>query len=142
MNTPYEQVYESFLSKIVDFDLPKMTDDEFSDYCHGLMESALVKIRPLEHDLLNKDDDLGEFRNELLDAEIETIACHMVAEWITPKIYTTQLTTMFLGTKDEKFNSQANLIAALRTLKEDMLSQAHMLRRDYQYQHSDYMDYE
>lgn len=142
MNTSYEQIYESFLNKVVDFDFPKMTDEEFAGYCHRLMESALVKVRPLENDLSDKDDDLEEFRSELSDTEIEIIACHMVAEWITPKLYTAQLTTMFLGTKDEKFNSQANLIAALRTLKEDMMAQAHTLRRDYQYQHSDYMDYE
>ena len=142
MNTSYEQVYESFLNKVVDFDFPKMTDEEFADYCHGLMSAALVKVRPLKHDLLQKDDEIASFRNELLPEEIEIIACHMAAEWIISKLYNAQLVTMFLGTKDEKFNSQANLIAALKMLKEDMMAQAHMLRRNYQYQRSDYMDYE
>lgn len=136
MNTSYEEIYERFLNKVVDFDFPRMTDDEFNDYCYRLMNAALVKIRPLEHDLFQKDDEIASFRNELLPVEIEVIACHMVAEWVVPKLYNAQLVTMFLGTKDEKFNSQANLIAALRTLRDDMLAQAHMLRRDYQYQHN------
>lgn len=142
MNTSYDQIYESFLNKVVDFDFPKMTDDQFASYCNRLMTAALVKIRPLKHDLFEKDDEIASFRNELLPVEVEIIAYHMVAEWVTQKLYNAQLVTMFLGTKDEKFNSQANLIAALRTLKEDALAQAHILRRDYQYQHSDYMDYE
>lgn len=142
MNTSYEKVYQRFLNKIIDFDLPKMTDDELADYCNKLMISALTRIRPLKNDLSEADDSLGEFLNELLDVEIEIIACHMVAEWVTTRLYNAQLVTMFLGTKDEKFNSQANLIAALRSLKEDQLAQAHMLRRDYQYQNDEYMQYE
>lgn len=140
MNTSYEEVYARFLNKVVDFDFPKMTDDEFSEYCLRLMNAALTKVRPLEHDLFQKDDEVALFRSELLPVEIEIIACYMVAEWIVPKLYNVQLTTMFLGTKDEKFNSQANLITALKTLKDDMLAQAHMLRRDYQFQHSEYME--
>lgn len=142
MNTSYGIVYRTFLSKIVDFDLPPMTDDDLEEYCHRLMVAAIAKIRPLENDLEERSDEDGEFLNELLDVEIEMIACQMVAEWITPKLYNTQLTVMFLGTKDENFNSQANLISALRNMRDDMIATVNVLRRDYQYQHSDYMQYE
>lgn len=142
MGTSYHQIYNRFLNKITDFDLPAMDDTELANYCLKFMQSAILKIRTLSNDLSARNDLTMEFDNELEEIEIEIISCLMVAEWVNQKLYNTQLTVMFLGTKDEKFNSQANMITALKTLRDDMVASAHTLRRDWKYQHDDYMSYE
>ena len=140
MNTSYNKVFLAFLDNVMDFDFPKMSDEELSAYCTRLMNHSIAKIKPLENDLTQKDDLRRMFLCELLDIEIEIIACQMTAEWVSQKLYNTQLVTMFLGTKDEKFNSQANMIAALRGLRDDKLAEAHTLRRDWAYQNSELLE--
>lgn len=142
MGTPYQKVYERFLNQLIDFDLPRMSDSELAAYCLGFMKTAIIHIRPLESNLEARNDSIMEFEEELLEVEIQIIACHMVAEWVGQKLYNSQLVTMFLGTKDEKFNSQANMISALKDLRDVKLAEARTLRRDYQYQHSELMEQE
>lgn len=140
MGTPYQVIYERFLSQITDFDIPKMSDDDLAAYCLGFMKTALIRMRPLENDLEDRNDLVMAFNVELLDVEIEIITYYMIAEWVGQRLYNTQLVTMFMGTKDEKFNSQANMIAALKELRDTKLADARTLRRDYQYQHSELME--
>lgn len=140
MGTPYQIIYERFLRQITDFDIPKLSDDDLADYCFGFMKTALIKMRPLQNDLTNRNDLVMAFNVELLDVEIEILACYMTAEWVGQKLYNSQLVVMFLGTKDEKFNSQANMMTALESLRDRKLAEARTLRRDWQYQHSELME--
>jgi len=140
LGTPYQIIYKRFLDQLTDFDLPRMSDSELAAYCLSFMKSAIVHIRPLESDLEARNDLVMEFEENLLEIEIQIIVCHMVAEWVGQKLYNTQLVTMFLGTKDEKFNSQANMIAALESLRDRKLAEARTLRRDWKYQHSELME--
>lgn len=73
------------------------------------------------------------FSDDLTDLEIEIIASQMVVEWLNNEINNTQLTRMFVGTKDESMASQANHIEKLTTLKEKRRADVSMLIRDYAY---------
>ena len=69
MSTPYSVIYTKFLSKIADYDLPDMSDSELSDYCNNIMESAIVKIPKIEHDLSKRDVINPDLITEIEDAQ-------------------------------------------------------------------------
>ena len=73
------------------------------------------------------------FSADLTSLEIEIIASQMVVEWLNNEINNTQLTRMFVGTKDESMSSQANHIEKLTTLKEKRRADVSMMIRDYAY---------
>lgn len=73
------------------------------------------------------------FTADLTGLEIEIIASQMVVEWINNELNNTQLTRMFVGTKDESMSSQANHIEKLTTLKEKRRADVSMMIRDYAY---------
>ena len=133
MGTSYWKIYNIFLSKITDFDLPHMNDDELLAYCNGLLSSALIKTRKIGHDLNDRDDVICSFNIELTDTECEIIACQMVVEWVERKTNTTQIIHMFTGTKDENMASQANHMKSLMELKDKAKSTVTELIRDEKY---------
>ena len=138
MATSYMEVYNRFLSKVTDYYLFDLSDEETCDYCKGLLKSALADLSNIEADLTNTDDELLQFNEDLSNTEIEYIAYQMVCEWTNPQIQNTTLTRQFLGTKDEKFYSPANLLEQLRGLREDALARRKKIRRDWNMQHNDY----
>lgn len=139
MNTSYSIIFERFLAKITDFRLMSLTDDDVYHFCYGLMLSALPKIEKFENDLSDRNEELFEFNSTLLDVEIECIATQMVSEWIEPQVNNTLLLKQFIGTKDEKFYAQSNQIDKLLSLQESARVRSRKLRRDWNYQNSDYL---
>lgn len=133
MGTPFLTIYEAFLNKITDFDLSYMTDDEMEYFCHSVLMSALVNIKPMEHKL-DFDDGRKSFTEELAYVEIEVIACLMVYEWYQRQINTSMITKQFIGTKDEKFFAQANHLEKLSERAERLYIRARKLRRNYMYE--------
>lgn len=119
MATSYDEVYTIFLNKITDFDLPTMTDDELSDYCYDVFKSALTKLYASNIRYENIDDEEMEFIEDLTSVEVEILANQMTVEWIDRKLKTAQLLNMYVGTKDDNMNSQANHIKQLISLKND-----------------------
>lgn len=55
MSTSYTTIYDSFLSKITDFDLPPLTDRELRAYCNRLMEAAIIKLPEVVSDLTQRE---------------------------------------------------------------------------------------
>lgn len=133
MGTSYWKIYNTFLSKITDFDLPQMSDDELLEYCNGLLSSAIVKTSRLSRDISDRDDVICSFSLDLTDTEREVLACQMVVEWVERKLNTTQIIHMFTGTKDESMASQANHMKALMELKSKAKNTVTELIRDEKY---------
>lgn len=138
MATPYSEIYDRFLSKISDFFISELNDDEMLEYCHNLMIAALANLDNIEHDLTQYDDLIAQFEEDLTNTEIEYIACSMASKWIEPQLNNTTLTAHYIGVKDEKFFSSANQINQLRGLRDDLTARVKKIRRDYNYSHSDY----
>ena len=86
MATPYETVYNRFLQKCTDYDLPKLPDDELESMLHGWMTSAIVRFVQSNSDLSQRDDELRTFLVDLEDYEKEVIALFMVVAWLEPRI--------------------------------------------------------
>ncbi|MGF6375110.1 hypothetical protein M2140_000144 [Clostridiales Family XIII bacterium PM5-7] len=133
MGTSYMVVYNRFLSKVTDYFIYELTDEDTVEYCHNLMISAIANLKKIENDLTDVDEELQAFNAELNNKEIEYIACRMVCEWLDPQINNTTLTKQYIGTKDEKFYAPANQLSELRKLRDEGMARAQKIRRDYLY---------
>lgn len=137
--TSYELIYDRFARKITDYVILDLSDVDIEDLCFGFLQSAIVKFKPITDNLTKRDDTLKTFLVDLLDVEIEILACLMVVEWITPQLNSTTYTNQFFGSKEEKFYAQKNQIDGLRDMKKDMQLEARKLRRNYITDNSDYL---
>lgn len=140
MATSYEKVYESFLSKITDFNLIEVDDYSFDKMMYGWLKSAIVRVRKCDHDLSRRDDEIQEFAEDLTDLEIELLALGMVDAWVTPMINSTELTLQFLGGKEEKFYSQSQHLTELRNLKKENALEMNRLHNYHTYTNNSYFD--
>ena len=140
MATPYEKIYERFLSKITDFNLAEVDDYTFDKMMCGWLNSSIVRIRKCQHDLSLRNDEFQEFEDNLSDLEIEMLALGMVDAWVTPMLNSTELTLQFIGGKEEKYYSQAQQLAALQNLKKENSLEMNRLHNYYTYTNNSYFD--
>lgn len=140
MATPYEKIYERFLSKVSDFNLAEVDDYSFDKMIQGWLESSIVKTRKCKHDLSLRDNDAQEFMEDLLDLEVELLALGMIDAWVSPMLNSTELTLQFIGGKEEKYYSQAQMLAELRNLKKENLLEMNRLHNYFTYTNSSYFD--
>ena len=111
--------------------MPALADDELEEYCNSILTSALTRVRNMTHDLSARD--ISGFNDDLNDTEKEVIACQMVVEWADGQLNNTQLTHMFVGTKDESMASQANHMNTLMALVHQNRARVSTLMRDYKW---------
>lgn len=133
MATPYETIYNRFLQKCTDYDLPHIPQDELETMLHGWMTSAISRFTQSVSDLSQRDDELRTFVIDLEDYEQEVIALFMVVAWLEPRVNSTLLTNQFIGGKEEKYYSQAAHLQTLMTLRDNSLNDAKKLIRDNSY---------
>ena len=107
--TPYQDVYDAFLSKILDDEWVNWTEDEMTQDLRKLLEGAIPFFKfpaPLER------NDTG-FINTLGSEEIEILASYMKVGWLNRAILTWEhVKPMY----EERDFSEANLIDKLNQL--------------------------
>ena len=138
--TSYHEIYDRFLRKITDFNLPQLDDSELQEICKGYMESAIAKFKKIQSDLSKRDNTVLQFDEDLLDVEKEILALQMVCEWVEPQVNSTLLLSQMVGWKEDRFFAQSNQIAALKALRDSAEERARALRRDWSYQNSSYLN--
>ena len=119
MATPYEKIYNRFSQKITDFNLADIDDYSLDGMLRGWLQSAIVNVRT-SNDLSLRDDENEVFNNDLSDLDIELLAMGMTMAWLDQYLNSTENVLQFIGGKEEKYYSQANHIAELRALREDI----------------------
>lgn len=133
MATPYSKIYNKALSKITDYDLAFVPEEDMEDMLHGWLISAIAKFRKCSSDLSDRDDELKEFNIDLEDEEIEILALLIVSEWLEPQVNSVLLTHQMFGGKEEKYYAQANQLAEVKALRDEIRTEARKLMRDYTY---------
>ena len=119
MATPYEKVFDRFLNRITDFNFGDLDDDTLHNMLKGWLSSAIVNVRT-STDLSARDNEIEIFANDLLDRDIELLAMGMTMAWLDQYLNSTENVLQFIGGKEEKYYSQANHIAELRAMREDL----------------------
>ena len=97
MATPYQKVYDSFLSKIKDYNLGELSD----------------VVMEYEVDIFDRDDATAEFKNDLGPEEVNILGVLMKREWFKRGIADTDVTQQKFGESDFEFKSQASHLNAL-----------------------------
>lgn len=116
--TPLQEIYDSFLQKITDYEIGQLTDEDFELECLQLLKSSMARFIVGRNIKINGN----EFTRELEPLEIDILALGMVLAWIEPKINNITLYKMRLSSSDYKTFSQANHIKEMREIKKQALS--------------------
>ena len=114
MNTTYDDVIESFLGKITEYDWYKYTDAEKDEIIEQYMISACSKWRNSGLDLKDRNNDTRTFNSQLSDEHIDIIITGMVVEWLKPKLYNSDKLKAFLNTKDFNLTSPQGILSQIR----------------------------
>lgn len=99
--TSYEVVYNRFLNKLTDFNLPKLDDVTLTNMLNDWLHSSIVKTRT-STDLSKRNEAEGVFENDLTDLDVELLALGMVLAWLDQHLNSTELVLQFIGGKEEK----------------------------------------
>ena len=137
--TSYEKVYGRFLNGVTDFNLAELDDHTLNEMLNDWLHTAIVKTRTSSN-LTARNEDEESFNSDLSDLDIELLAMGMKLAWLDQTLNSTELTHQFLGGKEEKFFSQANHIAELRSLREDTLREMQKLYTYSTYANNSYFD--
>ena len=139
MATPYEKIYSRFLNRTTDFNLAALDDITLNEMLRGWLYSAIVNTRTSSN-LSARDDEIEVFENDLTDLDVELLAMGMTLAWLDQTLNSTELTLQFIGGKEEKYYSQANHIAELRALREDIKLEMKRLHSYHTYTNNSYFD--
>lgn len=130
--TYFEDIYDSFLSKITTYEYLNMTDEELDIEFKMLLKGAMAKFIVANN--IKCDYDMECFNRELTDLEIEIIAYGMIIGWVSPKIKNVELLKQSLSSKDYTFYSQSQHLKELIDLKNECESDFHYWMKRYDMQ--------
>jgi hypothetical protein len=133
MATPYNEVYDSFLSKITEYSFLKLTQEELETQLFKYLKSAIVSFSKPKIDLKDRDDLFGQFNNDLNDDEIELLATWMIYHFIRPKVVSSENYRQIMSDSDFKIYSQRNHLDGLIRLEEKLKKDAQMMNTQYSY---------
>jgi len=132
MSTPFEKVFDSFLSKIEDDLYANLEFDATADMTK-LLNSAIVQFDFPKVDVFDKEDSFQQFNVDLSIHEIEIISNLMKLEWVKRKLNSVRLLEQMLGDKDFRLTSQANHLKVLIDLKNETETEIKSLVTKYSY---------
>lgn len=139
MDTPYEKIYNRFLSRTTDFNLAELDDYTLNKMLKSWLYSAIIKTRT-SSDLSARDEENEVFKIDLSDLDVELLAMGMTLAWLDQTLNSTELTLMMLGGKEEKFYSQSQQISELRNLRADTLREMQQLYTYDTYNNNDFFN--
>ncbi|NUJ17382.1 hypothetical protein FKN04_12405 [Bacillus glycinifermentans] len=126
--TNLAEVYDSFLSKITDYRLSKMTEEEIKEDLFGYFKSARAKFYKCKKDLTVIDEVI---QSDLSDIEIEILVSLMLVEHIKPQLLSSENLKQSLSDKDFKIYSQANQLRETRLLFDNLKREVNKMITEY-----------
>lgn len=128
MSTPYNKIYDAFLSKVNDDEWSNPDDLEYhQEDWNGYLHAAVALFKfPRFNTKLN--DATAEMEADLTEEEINILANLMKQEWLDRNIHTwEQIKTMY----DERDFSQANMLRQLINAHDAVVKQNYHLQKIY-----------
>lgn len=114
-NTTLQDVYDSFLSKITDYDYLKLSEDDLNEELAMKLKSAIAKFIIADDIQINEITE--QFNRELSYLEIEILSYGMVLAWVEPLVNNVETMKQRLSSKDFSVYSQAKHLAELNTVR-------------------------
>ena len=146
MGVSYDIFTGAFLSKVSEFELMQLDDNNRTETVDGYMKRAVSAFRKnCKYDLFTTgDDELRVFSVDIdgndLDEIVDIISEGMVVQWLKPYVYQQELLQNALNTRDFTQYSPAELLLRVGNAYEKAQKDFTQMMREYSYNHGDLTD--
>ena len=125
--TSYTILYDRALAQITDPLLAQLPEEDLEIMLHDWLMDAIVEPVVGEYDFSDRDDELKQFNFDISERDQKILSIHMVRAWLAPQIKSVTLTQQVYSGKETKFYAQANQLAEMRALDEQLRKDADLL---------------
>lgn len=138
--TLYSTLYERALAQITDPLLANLPEEDLEIMLHDWLMDAIVEPVVGQYDFSDRDEELKQFNFDISDRDQKILSIHMVRAWLAPQIRSVTLTQQVFSGKETKWFAQANQLAEMRALDEQLRKDADLLFCRGTYLNNDYFD--
>ena len=138
--TSYTILYDRALAQITDPLLAQLPEEDLEIMLHDWLMDAIVEPVVGEYDFSDRDEELKQFNFDISDRDQKILSIHMVRGWLAPQIRSVTLTNQVYSGKESKFYAQANQLAEMRALDEQLRKDADLLFCRGTYLNNDYFN--
>ena len=138
--TSYETIYNRALAQITDPLLAQLPEEDLENMLHDWLMDAIVEPVVGEYNFSDRDDELKQFNFDISDRDQKILSIHMVRGWLAPQIRSVTLTNQVYSGKETKYYAQANQLAEMRVLDEQLRKDADLLFCRGTYLNNDYFN--
>ena len=138
--TSYTILYDRALAQITDPLLAQLPEEDLENMLHDWLMDAIVEPVVGDYDFSDRNEDLKQFNFDISERDQKIISIHMVRAWLAPQIKSVTLTAQVYSGKETKFYAQANQLAEMRALDEQLRKDADLLFCRGTYLNNDYFD--
>lgn len=142
MTLTYDTVANAFLSKITEFELIQLSDEDREDTLDGYMKRAASAFnKSCKYDLTDVDDTRREFAADFAEEDVDEIldilSEGMLVQWLKPYVYKQELLENALNTADFTTYSPAELLLRVGNAYAKVQRDYTQMIREYSYNHGD-----
>ena len=138
--TSYTILYNRALAQITDPLLVQLPEEDLEIMLHDWLMDAIVEPVVGEYDFSDRDEELKQFNFDISDRDQKILSIHMVRGWLAPQIRSVTLTQQVFSGKETKYYAQANQLAEMRALDEQLRKDADLLFCRGTYLNNDYFN--
>lgn len=145
MSVSYDVFTGAFLSKITEYDLLELDDDEKEETVDGYMKRALSLStfkKVCDIDFVGSANDSSrtfsvDVDDELLDEIVDIISEGMISQWLKPYVYKQENLENVLNTRDYSLYSPAELLLRIGNAYQKSQKDYIQMIREYSFNHGD-----
>lgn len=138
--TLYSTLYNRALAQITDPLLAQLPEEDLEIMLHDWLMDAVVEPVVGQYDFSDRDEELKQFNFDISDRDQKILSIHMVRGWLAPQIRSVTLTQQVYSGKETKYYAQANQLAEMRALDEQLRKDADLLFCRGTYLNNDYFN--
>ena len=138
--TLYSTLYSRALAQITDPLLAQLPEEDLEMMLYDWLMDAIVEPVVGEYDFSDRDEELKQFNFDISDRDQKILSIHMVRGWLAPQIRSVTLTQQVYSGKETKYYAQANQLAEMRALDEQLRKDADLLFCRGTYLNNDYFN--
>lgn len=142
MTVSYDSIIAVFLSKITEFELLNLIEEDRNYILDGYLTRAAASFNKVcEYDLSLRDEELREFTDDFEESDIDEIADilseGMLVCWLKPYVYRQELLENVLNTNDFTTYSPAELLLRVGNAYSKAQKDYTQEIREYSFNHGD-----
>lgn len=142
MTVSYDSIIGVFLSKITEFELLNLVEEDRNYILDGYLTRAAASFdKVCEYDLSLRDEETREFTDDFEESDIDEIADilseGMLVGWLKPYVYRQELLENVLNTNDFTTYSPAELLLRVGNAYSKAQKDYTQMTREYSFNHGD-----